>query len=173
MNEKSGTLNGPVSRMQFLQGDFTGRCMVVRPPWAVEESRFIELCSGCGECVNHCPTAILSKGRGGLPVVDFHAGQCEFCAQCVSYCRTGALQSSQSQTDQPWQIKAHFSDQCLAFQSVVCRTCAEQCESQAIVFRLSPGRIPWPELVLSHCNGCGACYAPCPTNAISIRAPEA
>ncbi len=171
VNKTSGTQTRPVSRLQFLQGDFTGKRAVIRPPWAVEESRFIEMCTRCGACVEHCPSTILRQGRAGYPIVDFRAGECDFCGECVSHCQTGALRPPQNQMDPPWQLKASIGDQCLALQSVVCRTCVEQCESRAIEFRLSAGRVPWPELVLSRCNGCGACYAPCPTNAISITAP--
>ena len=169
VNKKSGTPNRPVSRLQFLQGDFTGKRVVIRPPWALEENQFVEICTGCGECVDHCPSAILRKDRGGFPAVDFSAGQCEFCAECVSHCQTGALLLRKNPTDTPWQLKAVIGEQCLTFQSVVCRTCVEQCESFAIEFRMNAGRVPRPELDLSQCNGCGACYGSCPVNAISIR----
>ena len=158
----------PISRVQFLQGDFSGKSSTLRPPWAVEESRFIELCTGCGECIGHCPTAILCKGRGGYPVVDFRAGECEFCTQCVIHCPTGALHPQHNQ-GAPWRLKAVVGDDCLALHNVVCRTCAEFCEARAIEFRFSVGRVPQPALTLSHCNGCGACYAPCPANAISFK----
>jgi ferredoxin-type protein NapF len=168
VNKTSGTPTRPVSRFQFLQGDFTGKSLVIRPPWAVEESRFIELCTGCGVCIEHCPSAILRKGRAGYPVVDFRAGECDFCGECVSRCDTGALQPCQNETDAPWHLKAVIGGHCLALQNVICRACAEHCESRAIEFRLSAGRVPQPEVIESRCNGCGACYAPCPAHAITF-----
>lgn len=171
VNKTSGMPTRPVSRSQFLQGDFTGKSGVIRPPWAVEESRFVELCTRCAACVEHCPSAILRKGRAGYPMVDFRAGECDFCGECVSRCETGALQASQNQTGAPWQLKAVIGDHCLAIQNVICRTCSEFCESRAIEFRLSAGRVPQPELIESQCNGCGACYASCPAEAISFHKP--
>jgi ferredoxin-type protein NapF len=171
VNKNAGTPNRPISRLQFLQGDFAGKRQVIRPPWAVEEHQFITLCSGCGACVEHCPTAILRKGRAGLPVVDFRTGECDFCGECVSRCDTGALQPPRNQTDAPWQLKAAVGDRCLALHNVICRTCAEFCESKAIEFRLSAGRTAQPEIDESLCNGCGACYASCPADAISFHNP--
>ena len=172
VDKKSRTRNRPVSRLQFLTGDFTGKRLVIRPPWALQEHQFVRLCSGCGECVEYCPSAILRKGRAGFPVVDFRAGECIFCGECVARCDTGALQPPHNQTDAPWQLQAVIGDRCLAMQQVICRTCAEFCESRAIQFRLSAARVPQPDLIESRCTGCGACYASCPADAISFRNPE-
>lgn len=159
-----------ISRTQLLSGDFRGERVVLRPPWSVDEAQFVELCTSCGECIGVCPTSILQKGRGGYPIVDFQKGECEFCAKCVEKCETGALKRLESGTNTlPWQLKAVIGESCLAYQGVICRSCGEQCESRAIFFQLSIGHAPRPEINPASCNGCGACYASCPTNAISIN----
>ena len=157
-----------ISRMQFLRGDFSGTKDAVRPPWATAAHQFVELCTGCGNCISGCPTEILYQGRGKYPVVDFAKGECEFCGECVERCETGALQRAGREFP-PWNLKASIGDTCLAQQGVICRSCAEQCEPRAITFHHSAGRVPYPLLDLGRCTGCGACYAQCPVNAISLN----
>ena len=160
-----------ISRTQFLRGDFRGTEITLRPPWAVYESQFIELCNSCGECIPTCPTSILAKGRAGFPVVDFSKGECEFCGNCVAACNTGALHKTQQPGELPWALKAVIDDDCITQQGVVCRSCTEQCETRAIEFQLSVERVPQPQLDETKCNGCGACVSVCPVNAMSVVAP--
>jgi ferredoxin-type protein NapF len=102
-------------------------------------------------------------------MVDFHQGECEFCGECARHCHSGALQRELINTDSPpWAHKALINENCLAFKGIVCRSCAEQCGPRAVVFRLSAGRVPQPDLDKSNCNGCGACFALCPMEAISF-----
>lgn len=157
--------------MQFLRGDFRGAEKALRPPWAVDESQFVESCNSCGECITACPASILVKARAGFPVVNFSNGECVFCGDCVAACQTGALRQTNDPDEVPWKLKAVIADNCITYQSVVCRSCAEQCESRAIAFQLSAGRVPQPLLANEKCNGCGACVAICPVDAISVEKP--
>jgi len=59
---------------------------------------------------------------------------------------------------------------CLALNGVVCRVCAEHCESHAIRFRLAPGGVAVPLLRAERCDGCGACVKACPVSAIALQA---
>ena len=65
---------------------------------------------------------------------------------------------------------AVIGPECLALNSVVCRSCAERCETRAIRFRLAPGGVAVPLLRTERCNGCGACIPVCPTAAITLQA---
>lgn len=66
-----------------------------------------------------------------------------------------------------------FAEHCLAFQNVVCRTCGETCEVQAIRFSPRLGAAAEPRLQNELCTGCGDCLAVCPTAALSlVSAPE-
>ena len=159
-----------VSRMQFLRGDFNGsRPAALRPPWAIPEQLFIETCNGCGECVRICPENILKLGRGKLPEVDFSHGYCSFCGECAAVCREHVFDRDR---ESAWDLKADFSESCLPFQGVTCYTCEECCEEEAIRFRLGDSASPLPSLDAEACNGCGACFSPCPAGAIAIRHAE-
>jgi len=68
-----------------------------------------------------------------------------------------------------WQLSPSIKENCLALNRVVCRSCAEQCDQQAIRFRPAPGGVSRPELNSEQCNGCGACIAPCPVAAIELN----
>lgn len=162
-----------ISRTDFLRGDFSGRRVPVRPPWAHEESLFVEKCTRCQQCIDTCPERIINKGRGGYPAVDFKLGECTFCGDCVRACKDGALHCPDEQFDaaKAWKIKATIQPDCLAHNGVECRVCGEHCESAAIRFQLIAGMAAIPRVNNELCNGCGACLAACPVVAVRIGAP--
>ncbi len=155
-----------ISRLQFLRGDFRGKQQSLRPPWSLGEIEFTTKCDRCGECIKACPQSILEKGRGGFPQVNFKRGECTFCGLCTDRCFNKVLQ--QIEGAPPWQIKAYIETNCLAKQGIICVTCRENCEPEAIQFPLSH-IVAVPIVNLEKCNGCGACYQVCPVTAITIR----
>ena len=162
-----------VSRRRFLRGDFSGGRAPLRPPWAIAETSFPELCSRCGECMDRCPTGIIVPGSGGFPVVDFSRGECRLCDTCTAHCEPGALSGVARARGEPaWDRQAHFTEACLSRSGVVCRSCADQCVTRAIRFRPQAGGAFLPRLEPALCNGCGACVAPCPVGAVEIRMPH-
>ncbi|MCP5267854.1 MAG: ferredoxin-type protein NapF [Zoogloeaceae bacterium] len=160
-------MTDPSSRRNFLRGRVARHVAEQRPPWALVEAEFANRCTRCGDCARACPTRIIRQGDGGYPTVDFSRGECTFCAECVSACQPKAL-LRQDENHAPWLIKAHIGEACLATRHIECRICGEQCEAGAIRFRPQLGGISHPALDDSLCTGCGACVAPCPTQAIAI-----
>ncbi|MBI5462285.1 MAG: ferredoxin-type protein NapF [Gammaproteobacteria bacterium] len=159
----------PISRAQFLRGDLNGRRTTPRPPWAVSEARFVEICTRCNACADDCPQGLLRVGSGGYPVVDFSRGGCSFCGECVEACAQGALTRRYQGVEQmPWRLAAQVEDQCLSLQGVLCRVCAEHCEARAIRFSPAFGGRAQPLIDAHTCNGCGTCYAACPGHAIAL-----
>lgn len=154
-------MSASLSRRAFLRGQTISP---LRPPWAIRN--FIDQCSRCGCCLRACPAHILYRGTFNFPFVNFQQGACSFCGECARVCPDGALVLHDNA---PWSYKVSINQQCLALRGVECRSCAEFCDSRAIVFRLRKGGVAQPQLQLENCNGCGACYAPCPVKAIEIK----
>ena len=156
-----------LNRRQFLNVAHNNMPRPVRPPWSIDELPFQDACTRCGDCISSCPEMILIReGADGYPTVDFKRGACTFCGECVRACPTTALAGPETTV---WAIKAQVGDACLARQQVICTGCAEQCEARAIRFRPRIGAVAEPEINNDACTGCGACVAPCPTQAIEVR----
>lgn len=157
-----------INRMQFLTGDLSGSRRPIRPPWAVDESRFVDLCTRCGDCIPACPYHIIREGRGKFPEMDFSLCGCDFCRDCVAVCKAGALVFDERSDPPPWTLKAAILDNCLSLNGIVCRSCGEACEERAIEFRLEPKGVARPLLDQSLCTGCGECLAVCPIKSVRI-----
>jgi ferredoxin-type protein NapF len=164
-------MGGELSRGDLLRRRLFGRAAPIRPPWAVSEAKFIDLCSRCGDCLSACETEILAKGDGGFPTVDFGQGECTFCGACADVCETGAILREPVNDAAPWRLRLSVGDACLSATGIACRVCEDQCEPRAIRFK--PSAIPTqPDIDQDLCTGCGACVAPCPVAAISLIPAE-
>ena len=62
-----------------------------RPPGAVREWRLADLCTGCGDCVEGCPKAIVALDDERLPVVTTLEA-CGRCGLCADVCTRGAIE---------------------------------------------------------------------------------
>lgn len=163
----TGTAAFSADRRAFLRGR-PAAPPPLRPPWAISEARFVDLCTGCDDCVTACPEHVLGRGEGGYPLFDPQQGECLFCRKCVDACDTGALDGGLAG---PWTIKADIAPACLAQNGVTCFSCRDACGEAAIRFRPAVGGA-LPELDLARCTGCGACVGVCPVAAISLAAPD-
>lgn len=159
-----------VSRLQFLRGDFRNGRAPMRPPWALDEATFTEVCTRCEDCRNACPEGIVGKGRGGFPTVSFERGECTFCGDCVKVCKSKALArvNGNGAERAPWSITAEISSSCLSMRGITCRVCGDRCDARAIRFQLAVGGVANPRIDLAACNGCGACVSPCPVGAVEV-----
>lgn len=157
-----------LSRRGFLRGRVRPAPPLPRPPWAVEEARFIQTCTRCGKCQAACETRIITTGPGGFPTLNFSVAGCTYCRRCLEVCEPQALYDKGLG---PWHHqgnpKALIGEACLAHRQVECRTCGESCPVEAIRFFPRPGQAALP-VVQGACDGCGQCLAPCPANALSL-----
>lgn len=67
---------------------------------------------------------------------------------------------------------ATISVACLTKQGIACQSCRDACPQDAIRFRPRAGGPFLPEVDEALCNGCGACVAPCPAEAIAVAASQ-
>lgn len=137
----------------------------LRPPHALPEARFTDLCDGCAACAPACPEKVIRLDADRRPVLRFEHGECTFCTACIEACPTGALAAEGAR---PWTVKAEITGKCLTVGGVACRTCGDACPVSAIKFTpLADGR--WLPVVRDEiCTGCGACVAPCPVEAVAV-----
>lgn len=144
----------------------------MRPPWALDEARFADLCEACGKCRTACPEKVLVSASGGLPQVSFESSHCTFCGACAEACPSGALSLFEEDGERrraPWVARAAVASSCLSISGVACRVCGEQCEARAIRFQPALGGRSLPVVDAALCTGCGACVGPCPAKSITIH----
>ncbi len=160
------------SRRQWLLGRAHKNIEAHRLPWLVNNDSFVDDCTLCGKCIQACPENIIVKGDGGFPEIDFHRGDCQFCYECASVC---VDVNFYPRSKAPWTLKAVISNEvhthqntCLVNQSVMCQTCKDFCEFDAITLVQSVGHVARPKVDTALCSGCGACVSACPSQAISM-----
>ncbi len=150
-------------RRNLLRGRLPSAPPPLRPPGAIDEALFVERCTACADCIGACPQSILVRGSGGFPEVDFSRAECTFCQRCIDACEPGALHHA---VQPPWRLNLVIHENCLAMQQVVCESCRDNCDADAIRFRPRLGQVAIPEIDAAACTGCGACIAACPETAI-------
>lgn len=156
-----------LSRVRLLHGALKDE--PIRPPWAVDESLFVNQCDRCDKCIQACEYQTLIRGPGGFPIVDFSQSGCDFCGDCVRACSHDVLKFPADPHQPPWSVKAEILSQCISLHGTLCRTCGEACEENAIRFKLEVGGIARPLLDTEKCSGCGECYAVCPIKSIRFN----
>ncbi len=158
-----------INRKQFLKGNIAGE-RAVRPPWSIEESHFTEVCTRCFKCAEACSSHLIVKGAGGFPEMSFLRQGCDYCQDCVQACTDNALLRLTKDNHQlPWHQRIVINDQCFATKGILCRSCGEVCEVDAIEFKLLVGGMSQISTDTTACNGCGECVHICPAQAIEIQ----
>ncbi|MBT6096665.1 MAG: ferredoxin-type protein NapF [Rhodospirillaceae bacterium] len=158
-----------VSRASLLRGNLFGTKDVVRPPWALPEAEFTDICERCDDCADSCPEGIIEAGPAGFPIITFAIGECTFCGECTDVCRSGAFGP---RDNAPWQVEITVTADCMSAQGVTCRVCEGKCQADAISFPVTGAQFSAagkPAINVAACNGCGACVGPCPSEAIDLN----
>lgn len=137
----------------------------IRPPGAVQEDLFTELCDRCDLCIPACPEKIVTRGDGGFPALDFSRVGCTACGQCSKACPTGALAPSAG----TWPAAyIQITESCLAYSGISCQACKDSCDHRAIQFPITRS-VPLPEMHAQICIGCGECIGVCPNQSITAH----
>jgi formate hydrogenlyase subunit 6/NADH:ubiquinone oxidoreductase subunit I len=97
--------------------------------------------------------------------MNYQTGYCEYdCHTCGQVCPTGAIAPLSLEDKQLTQIgKAQLiKERCIVHKDLEeCGACAEVCPTHAVYTELRDN-IPYPELKVEHCLGCGRCEFVCP-----------
>ncbi len=139
---------------------------VLRPPGALSpDERFLEACTGCGDCLPACPVACLflmvdDRGRT-IPAIDPAFRACELCRDlpCIAACPDGALEP----LDGPARVRIGIARvdprSCVTFRSEPCDACYRACPYPDRALMVIGGR---PLVGSGACTGCGLCQRACP-----------
>jgi ferredoxin-type protein NapF len=152
-----------LSRRAFLRVGPDLKATPARPPWALAEAAFRDVCTRCGDCVAACPEQILALARDGWPTRLLQAGECTWCGDCERACGPRALNLEQRPAS---TLLATIGPGCLTADGIVCQGCRDACPERALEF--VPARVAAPRLRPDRCSGCGACVPVCPTGAIAL-----
>jgi len=162
---------------------------LIRPPGALAEADFLELCQRCGLCMKACPTnvinpALAEAGMPGFwsPRLIMTQGYCEYtCTLCGSVCPTGAIRpiTVKEKTERPIKIGSAYLDRgrCLPWSgNAPCIVCQEHCPTSPKAIYLKTEKVPKPDggeitvqlpyVDLKQCIGCGICEYKCPVQGL-------
>jgi ferredoxin-type protein NapF len=159
-----------LNRADLIRGRFAGTTQALRPPYAIAEKQFVQLCDGCDDCRDACESDVIGFDAHGYPILLFGEAECTFCEACATACPTGALSLEEAR---PWNVLAHIKPSCLSLNGVTCRSCEEGCGDDAIQFKLMTGGRALPVPDPGRCTGCGKCAVVCPNQSIDMRSRQA
>ena len=150
----------------------------VRPPGAVAQDRFLELCTRCDDCIKACPEWVVRKAgpefgarQEGTPMLLPAQNPCLFCAglPCITACKTGALVHPAPGAPARIGLAVVDAQKCYMSQGQPCDYCVKECPVRPKAISLSARGLP-AGVNAAACTGCGECAQICPANAITIKA---
>lgn len=149
----------------LLPSSRTKQASAIRPPYAKKGMVFETHCFTCKDfaCVEACEEGIIALDEKNVPHLVFDHSGCTFCQACALACSGGVLDVHASS-----EIKAKFLidiPSCLAWNGVVCASCADVCPTKAITFL----GIFRPMIEQDLCTRCGFCYGVCPVKALNVK----
>lgn len=144
-----------------------------RPPGALSpDERFLDACTGCGDCAPVCPVdaIIMLRQDDGrlLPAVHPSAAACQLCADlpCIAACPDGALVAPSAPDQVRMGIARVDPCRCVTFTGERCDACYRACPYPDRALMMIGGR---PLVGAGACTGCGLCEQACPEAPKAIR----
>ena len=147
---------------------------LLRPPGAVEESKFLAGCTRCDDCLGACPDDSIVhapprfREAAGTPMIDPARQPCWMCDDmpCVAACEPDVLTLANAWSTATMGTARIDEQTCLAYQGSFCSVCVERCPV-ADAIEVDAGK---PRVVDASCTGCGVCQhvCPAPMNAVMI-----
>lgn len=168
---------GMTGLMAVPSADAEGRVLaprLIRPPGALPDPAFLQLCVRCGQCMAACPTNTLqatwfAAGVTGMfsPAVTPARNYCDpHCRACGNVCPTGAI-LKMSPAQRVWAktgTAVIYRQRCIAWEyEKSCMVCDEVCPYEAVEFEEKEDLpYPVPRVIEDRCAGCGYCEHYCP-----------
>ena len=142
----------------FLNSEEKKEEIIFRPPYMGGD---INECFECeAPCVSECEENILEYENA--PFINFNKGGCTYCEACFEHCEKDVLNDLNIQIK---SIAKLSTKSCIAWNGVVCNSCADVCDVRAIKFF---GMFK-PTINLDTCTGCAMCVHICPSSAINMK----
>ncbi len=184
-----GTIAGAAAFGAIWKTQLTAKSadgFLIRPPGAVNEEQFLDLCLRCEACVKACSTTGGCLQPAGFeygiakfwtPRADMRRGYCEYsCTLCGQVCPSGAIKPLDEETKKRKVIGLAYIDRsrCIPWErGEECIVCEEHCPlpRKAIQFRIADveltnrtaSQVKLPYVDRDLCIGCGICETRCPT----------
>jgi len=176
---------GSISTLFLRRADARG--FYLRPPGAVEETRFLAACVKCGKCAQACPYGSIKMAGGeagigiGTPHIVTREVPCHLCPDipCAKTCPSGALDRKLNDIEKIRMGTAVIIDRenCLSLRGLRCEVCYRQCPliDKAITIeprhntRTGVHSIMEPVIHADKCVGCGICENACVRDKPVIR----
>ena len=146
-----------------LQKTIANNQFYLRPPGAVSEKDFIQLCDeSCVACLTTCPTYVIQKVQEPeIPehytaYIDPRIAGCSYCHDfpCIAVCPTGALTGE----GKPMGV-ATILNNCITIEHEFCEICYHSCpEEYQALYKDKNGVLKVNE---DKCVGCGSCVSAC------------
>ena len=146
------------------------RFLIMRPPGALAEERFLGSCVRCFKCGNICPNSAIrfmgpEYGPAAMdtPYILPREQACMLCMKCTQVCPTDALQKI---ADDPREILARVrmgkavvdENLCYSYNGRTCGVCYRACPYPDVALKVKLFEQP---VVLDKCVGCGLCERVC------------
>ena len=146
----------------------------LRPPGALGERDFLQVCQRCSACREACKPGILLRlgeayGKAeGTPGFFPETGPCELCEDlpCAEACPSGALQAPGHWSDANMGLAVLDARKCLEVQGTHCDACGLACPTELRAIQLTEYG---PMICQDRCTGCGLCVAACPAEPRALR----
>ncbi|OGW28373.1 MAG: hypothetical protein A3K09_08490 [Nitrospinae bacterium RIFCSPLOWO2_12_FULL_47_7] len=163
------SVQNKVDKVNEVLHTVTKRVPLLRPPGAVSERQFLQLCTRCDECVHACPKDAIKKAPKsfgmlvlGTPYIDPLKKPCVMCDDlpCISVCPESALLPVASPGDVKMGYAILDQKKCVAYGSdSFCQQCVLDCPIPGAITQVQSR----PVIHKNVCTGCGVCVKSCNT----------